>query len=85
MVDLLTAVVQRLVTHPDEVSVREIRTGDVSLFEVQVAQSDVGRVIGKSGRTANALRVLMVAIGAREQRKVTVEIVDPTGKVRGST
>lgn len=78
MVNLLTALVQRLVTQPDAVSVRELRTGDISLFEVQVAQADVGRVIGKSGRTANALRVLMVAIGAREQRKVNVEIIDPT-------
>jgi hypothetical protein len=83
MLDLLTTVVRRLVTQPDAVRIREVRTDDLSLFEVQVAKADLGRVIGKSGRTANALRVLMVAIAALEHRKVTIEIVDRDVGVSG--
>jgi len=65
-----------LVTHPDDVSVTETRKGDMIVYEVRVADDDKGRVIGKNGRTAKALRAIIGAAATKADTKATVEIID---------
>lgn len=77
MKDLLIALAQSLVEKPDEVSVEEQVAEDGSVvFYLRVADGDMGRVIGKQGRIAKAIRTLVRAAASREDKKVSVEIVD---------
>ncbi len=77
MKDLLIALAQSLVEKPDEVKVEEQVAEDGSVvFHLRVADGDMGRVIGKQGRIAKAIRTLLRAAATREDKKVTVEIVD---------
>ena len=77
MKDLLIALAQSLVEKPDEVSVEERVTEDGAIiFRLRVADGDMGRVIGKQGRIAKAIRTLVRAAASREDKKVSVEIVD---------
>ena len=77
MKDLLIALTQSLVEKPDEVKVEEQVAEDGSVvFYLRVADGDMGRVIGKQGRIAKAIRTLLRAAATREDKKVTVEIVD---------
>jgi len=73
---LLQFVAQSLVTHPEAVEVTESNTADSSVLELRVDKEDLGRVIGKQGRTAKSLRTLLNAAAARSNRKVTLEIVE---------
>ena len=77
MKDLLIALAQSLVEKPDEVKVEEQVAEDGSVvFYLRVADGDMGRVIGKQGRIAKAIRTLLRAAATREDKKVSVEIVD---------
>ena len=77
MKDLLIALAQSLVEKPDKVKVEEQVAEDGSVvFYLRVADGDMGRVIGKQGRIAKAIRTLLRAAATREDKKVTVEIVD---------
>ncbi|MBO4584899.1 MAG: KH domain-containing protein [Clostridia bacterium] len=77
MKDLLIALAQSLVEKPDEVKVEEQVAEDGSVvFYLRVAEGDMGRVIGKQGRIAKAIRTLLRAAATREDKKVSVEIVD---------
>ena len=73
---LLEFVAQSLVTHPNAVEVTESQTDDSSVLELRVDKEDLGRVIGKQGRTAKSLRTLLNAAAARANRKVVLEIVE---------
>lgn len=77
MRDLLDFITRSLVEHPDQVKVTEVEEidGEVVL-EVEVADDDLGRVIGRGGRVANALRSVMKAAAAREDKRVVVDILD---------
>jgi uncharacterized protein len=77
MRDLLEFLVCGLVSEPNEVYVTEIEEieGDVVL-ELEVAEEDLGRVIGRGGRVANALRTVIKAAATREQKRAMVEILD---------
>jgi uncharacterized protein len=66
----------RLVDHPDQVSVEELEEEDALVIRLRVASDDVGRVIGRGGRIARALRTLVRASAARDGRRVLLEIVD---------
>jgi predicted RNA-binding protein YlqC (UPF0109 family) len=74
---LLEFLTRSLVEHPDEVKVTEVEEidGEVVL-EVEVAEDDLGRVIGRGGRVANALRSVMKAAATREDKRVVVDILD---------
>ena len=74
MKELLTYIVQSLVEKSDEVSVTEHETGGETVFEVRVAPGDMGRVIGKQGRIAKAIRIVMRAAAVRQGEKAIVEI-----------
>jgi predicted RNA-binding protein YlqC (UPF0109 family) len=75
--ELLTYLVQGLVDDPDEVTVEPFEEDDgVVVLELAVGAEDYGKVIGRGGRTAHALRTVVRASAASEQRRVVVDIVD---------
>lgn len=76
MKELLTYIVQHLVDNPDEVRVDENTTDAGIVFEVRVADGDMGKVIGRQGRIVKEIRILMKAVAQRQGKKVSVDIVD---------
>ena len=76
MVELLTYIVQHLVDEPEAVRVEVEETGDAVLFQLHVAAADRGKVIGRQGRVARALRTVVRAGGARADQRYVLEIVD---------
>lgn len=76
MKDILELIIKNLVTNPEAVSINEV-TGEKSIvFEVKVDNADMGKVIGKQGRIAKAIREIVKAVAAKEQKRVTVEFID---------
>ena len=76
MAELLTYLAQRLVDDPKAVRVEEEERGDTLVLRLHVAKEDVGKVIGRQGRIARALRAIVRAGGARERRRLILEIAD---------
>ena len=76
MRELLELIARSLVDHPDDVSVSEFVEGDETFFEVRVAPDDLGKVIGRQGRTARALRTLLGAAGMKLRRRLVLDIVE---------
>ena len=76
MKELLTYIVQSLVDNPDEVSVVERENEAETVFEVRVAEGDMGKIIGRQGRIVREIRILMRAVAQRQGKKVSVEIMD---------
>jgi predicted RNA-binding protein YlqC (UPF0109 family) len=75
--ELLTYLARQLVDEPDEVEVEEVEEDDGTLvLELSVADDDYGKVIGRGGRTAHALRLVVKAAAVKEYRRVLVDIVD---------
>jgi predicted RNA-binding protein YlqC (UPF0109 family) len=74
--DLLDYLARRLVDEPDAVRVEEVEEDDALVLRLRVAPDDVGKVIGRQGRIARALRTLVRAGGAHEGRRLVLEIVD---------
>jgi uncharacterized protein len=72
----LEFVVSYLVDHPDEVRVEESESGNTVIYDLIVHPDDVGKVIGRSGRIARALRTVVKAAAMREERNAIVEIID---------
>ena len=76
MVKLVETIAKSLVSSPDEVIVRELPArGDSMVIELKVAEKDMGKVIGKQGRIAKALRTVVKAAAVKQNKKVIVEIV----------
>ena len=76
MVSLVETIAKSLVSSPDEVIVRELPArGDSMVIELKVAEKDMGKVIGKQGRIAKALRTVVKAAAVKHNKKVIVEIV----------
>ena len=76
MKDLITKIVQALVDQPEEVSVNEIGGGHTTMLEVRVAKTDMGKVIGKQGRTAQAIRTLLSAASGKNRKRYILEIME---------
>jgi uncharacterized protein len=74
--ELVEYLARRLVEKPDEVKVEEFDEDDAHVIELQVASEDLGRVIGRGGRIARAMRTLVRAGGAHGDRRVLLEIVE---------
>jgi len=75
--ELLEYIVKELVDSPDDVQITEEEEGDRTvIFKLKVAENDLGKVIGKKGRTANAIRVVMRAASAKRGKSSIVKIVD---------
>lgn len=77
MRSLIEYVAQSLVDHPEEVRVREIRKGSAVNIALHVAKDDMGRVIGKNGRVANAIRILLRVAAARQGLRATLDVEEP--------
>ncbi len=76
MKNLVTEIAKALVDSPDEVAVREIAGEQVTVLELRVAPTDLGKVIGKQGRTARSIRTLLGAAGMKLNRRFTLEILE---------
>ncbi len=75
MKELIEYVAKALVDNPSEVQVTEIIGATSVILELRVAQDDMGRIIGRSGRVANAMRTLLRVMAAKQGKRVTLEIV----------
>ena len=76
MAELVAYLARQLVDRPDAVTVEEEQRDDAIVLRLRVAPEDVGKVIGRQGRVARALRAVVRAGGARERRRLLLEIVD---------
>jgi predicted RNA-binding protein YlqC (UPF0109 family) len=74
--ELIHYIVQALVDNPEEVSVNEIEGAQTTVFELTVAKSDLGKVIGKQGRTAQAIRTILMAVSAKLKKRMVLEIIE---------
>jgi len=77
MRELIEYIATQLVEDQDQVSVKEYEDGGRVRIELKVAKDDMGRVIGKGGRVANSIRVLLRVAAARESKRATLDIVEP--------
>ena len=75
MKEIVEIIARSLVDHPESVVVEEKDEDRMTVFELHVAQEDMGKVIGKQGRIAKALRSVVKAAATRENKRVTVEII----------
>ena len=75
MKELVETLVKALVKNPDAVTVSLVQKGSLEIYQVHVAQEDMGKVIGRKGRIANAIRTVVKAGALRENRKVAVDII----------
>ena len=78
MKDILETIILHLVENKNEVNIKETENQEkgITTFEVKVSEKDMGKVIGKNGRTAKSIRTVMKSIAGKERKKVNVEFVD---------
>lgn len=78
-------VVKSLVDFPEQVDVREVDGERVVVFEVRLHPTDVGKVIGRSGRTITAIRTLLASAAAKNGKRAVLEIIEPEGRQRSES
>jgi len=76
MKDLVNHMAQALVDDISRVDVKEITTGTTTVIELRVAKEDVGKVIGKQGRTAQAIRTILAAVSSKKHTRTVLDIID---------
>jgi predicted RNA-binding protein YlqC (UPF0109 family) len=76
MKDLIEYIAKALVDNPDEVEVSEVEGSKTSVLELKVAKEDLGKVIGKQGRSARAMRTILSAASAKLKKRTVLEIVE---------
>lgn len=76
MKDFVELIVRALVDNPDQVDVKEITGSRTTVYELRVAQGDLGKVIGKNGQTAKSIRTLLAAAAARQGKRAVLEILE---------
>jgi len=76
MKDLITLIAKALVDNPEQVSVNVLEGSQATVLELNVAKEDLGKVIGKQGRTAKAIRTILNAASAKEKKRAVLEIVE---------
>lgn len=74
--DLVQLIAESLVDHPEQVSVLEIEGEQTSVIELKVAKEDLGKVIGKQGRTARAMRTILGAASTKLRKRCVLEIIE---------
>lgn len=82
MKDTLEVVIKNLVEHKEEVAINEVEGEKSIVYEVKVADSDMGKVIGRQGKIAKAIRTLMKAIAAKEQKELLSNLLDKVIEVK---
>jgi uncharacterized protein len=73
---LIEFIVKALVDDPSEVNITEITGDKVTLYELRVAKSDIGKVIGKRGRTASSIRTIINAVSTKQGKRAELEIIE---------
>ena len=76
MKDLIKRIAQALVDHPEQVEISEVKGEHVSVLELKVAKEDIGKVIGKKGRTAQAIRTILRAASGKVKKHIIFEIIE---------
>jgi predicted RNA-binding protein YlqC (UPF0109 family) len=76
MKELLELITKSLVDHPDEIIVEEVERDEATVYELKVAGDDLGKVIGKQGRTARAIRTILSSAGAKVDKRIVFEILE---------
>lgn len=76
MKELIEAIARALVDNPDQVTVRAVEGEQVTVLELRVHPSDLGKVIGKQGRTARSIRTILNAAGMKLKKRITLEILE---------
>ena len=76
MKELVESIAKALVDHPDDVQVRSVEGEQVTVLELKVAPDDLGKVIGRQGRTAKSIRTLLGAAGMKLKKRFTLEILE---------
>ena len=76
MKELIEMIAKALVDNPEQVTVTEVEGEQTTVFELRVTQSDLGKVIGKQGRTASAIRTLLGAAGMKLRKRFVLEILE---------
>jgi predicted RNA-binding protein YlqC (UPF0109 family) len=76
MKEFVEYIVRSLVDNPDQVDVTEVQGSRTTVYELRVAQGDLGKVIGKSGQTAKSIRTLLAAAAARKGKRAVLEILE---------
>jgi predicted RNA-binding protein YlqC (UPF0109 family) len=76
LTELITTIAKALVDDPDSIEVQEIDEGDGALIELRVAPDDIGKVIGKEGRTAQSMRAILMAASSKMGRRAHLDILD---------
>ncbi|HOP08307.1 MAG TPA: KH domain-containing protein [candidate division Zixibacteria bacterium] len=76
MKEFIELIVKYLVDNPDQVDVKEVEGSRTTVYELRVAQPDLGKVIGKQGQTAKSIRTLLAAAAARQGKRAVLEILE---------
>ncbi len=76
MKELVTYIAQSLVDRPDQVNVAEVEGNQTTVLELTVAKEDLGKVIGKQGRTAQAIRTILSAVSSKVKKRTVLEIIE---------
>jgi len=76
MKDLLEFVVKALVDEPSEVQINEVNGDKVTLYELRTSKKDIGKIIGKKGRTAQAIRIILNAVSTKQGKRAELEIIE---------
>lgn len=74
--DLIKLIVSSLVDNPDEINITEVKGDSTTVYELKVAKDDLGKIIGKQGKTAKAIRTLLGAAAAKDKRRAVLEIIE---------
>ena len=76
MKELIKLIAESLVDSPDQVSVKEVQGDNLVVYELEVAKSDIGKIIGKKGKNVDAIRTILNAVAAKLRKKILLELVE---------
>jgi len=76
MKELIEFIVKALVDDPAAIDIKEVAGGKITIYELRASKSDIGKIIGKKGRTASAIRTIMNAVSARQGKRAVLEIIE---------
>jgi len=76
MKNLILTICKSLVDYPGEVKIKEIHSGSMHVFEILVKEGEVGKIIGKQGKTAHSIRQILNAVASKEKKRIVIEILE---------